>query len=140
MRLMKWTLELYKNNVDRLALFISAFSGSMGRVERRLGATQYIEGLLLPGRRKFVLPVAQRLHIDPQRLQQFLTDSPWDDQEVWHAIRRTMIPPLEPFEAWIIHERTWAKQGIHSVGVSSQKHRLHGRKANCQVSLELLVS
>ena len=137
---MKWTLELYKKNVDRLAHFISGFAENMGRVERRLAATQYIEGLLLPGRRKYILSVAQRLRMDPQRLQQFLTDSPWDDQELWRVIRRTMIPALEPHGAWIIYERTWVKQGFHSVGVSQHEHAVNGKKANCQVSLELLVS
>jgi len=37
---------------------------------------------LTPGQRKSVEPMAARLHVDYQKLQQFITDSPWDDGHV----------------------------------------------------------
>ena len=36
----------------------------------------------MPGERKSIEPIAARLRIDSQKLQQFLTDSPWDEQDV----------------------------------------------------------
>jgi SRSO17 transposase len=51
----------------------------LGRSERRVAAANYVSGLLMPGQRKSIEPMAARLGVDPQRLQQFVTDSPWDE-------------------------------------------------------------
>ena len=80
--------------------------------------TSYVQGLLMPAQRKSIGPMAERLGIDPQRLQQFMADSPWDETELWRVIRREVVPHFEPIEAWIVDETGWLKQGKHSVGVS----------------------
>ena len=51
--------------------------------------------------------MAARLGIDPQRLQQFITDSPWDEEQVWRVVRQEVIPHFEPIEAWIVDETGW---------------------------------
>jgi SRSO17 transposase len=84
--------------------------------------------------------MAARLGVDPQRLQQFIADSPWDEEQLWRVIRREVIPHFEPLEAWIADETGWLKQGKHSVGVSHQYCGAIGKQANCQVSVELVVS
>jgi SRSO17 transposase len=66
----------------------------LGRSERRIAATHYVEGLLLPGQRKSIEPMAERLRFDAQRLQQFIKDSPWEDEDVWTVIRREVGPTL----------------------------------------------
>jgi SRSO17 transposase len=71
----------------------------LGRSERRVAAANYVSGLLMPGQRKSIEPMAARLGIDPQRLQQFVTDSPWDEEQVWRVIRQEVIPHFEPIEA-----------------------------------------
>jgi SRSO17 transposase len=58
----------------------------------------------MPGERKSIEPLAERLGIDSQKLQQFIADSPWDEQEVWRASRREVVPVMEPLVAWIIDE------------------------------------
>jgi SRSO17 transposase len=73
-------------------------------------------------------------------LQQFVTDSPWEEQEIWRRIAQEVIPSLEPLEAWVVDETGWLKQGEHSVGVSAQYCGAVGKKANCQVSVEVVVS
>jgi SRSO17 transposase len=112
----------------------------LGRSERRIAAIHYVEGLLLPGQRKSIEPIAERLQFDSQRLQQFIRDSPWEDESVWQTIRREVAPHLEPIEAWIVDETGWPKQGKHSVGVSHQYCGALGKQTNCQVSVEIVVS
>ena len=112
----------------------------LGRSERRVAAARYVEGLLAPGQRKSIIPMAERLGVDSQRLQQFVTDSPWSEEALWRAIRQEVIPHLEPLEAWVVDETGWVKQGSHSVGVSHQYCGAVGKQANCQVSVEVVVS
>src|SRR3989304_6164708 len=84
--------------------------------------------------------MAARLGVDMQKLQQFLADSPWDDQEVWQMIRKEGTPVMEPLAAWIVDETGWLKQGDKSVGVSHQYCGAVGKQANCQGSVEVVVS
>jgi len=112
----------------------------LGRSERRVAAASYVSGLLMAGQRKSIEPMAARLGVDPQRLQQFVADSPWDEEQLWRVLRREVIPHFEPIEAWIADETGWLKQGKHSVGVSHQYCGAIGKQANCQVSVELVVS
>ena len=84
--------------------------------------------------------MAERLGVDSQSLQQFVTDSPWSEEALWQAIRQEIIPHLEPLEAWVVDETGWVKQGSHSVGVAHQYCGAVCKKANCQVSVEVVVS
>jgi SRSO17 transposase len=105
-----------------------------------VAATRYVQGLLMPGQRKSVEPMAERLGVDPQGLQQFVSASPWSDQAVWTVVRQEIIPHLEPMAAWVVDESGWLKQGQHSVGVSHQYCGAVGKQANCQVSVEVVVT
>lgn len=137
---MKWNARLWKNSVAQFTNFITPLVAGLGRSERRRAATHYVEGLLMPGQRKSIEPLAARLGVDSQSLQQLVTSSPWDEEAVWRSIRQELIPHLEPLEAWVVDETGWLKQGRHSVGVSHQYCGAVGKQANCQVSVELVVS
>ncbi len=137
---MEWNLELWRRSVEDFKDFMLPLTATVGRLERRVAATNYVEGLLIPGKRKSIEPMAGRLGVDSQRLQQFITDSPWDEGAVWEAVRREVIPHLEPFDAWVVDETGWVKQGRHSVGVGYQYCGSVGKTANCQVSVEVAVS
>jgi SRSO17 transposase len=78
--------------------------------------------------------------VDSQKLQQFISDSPWDDGQVWQAIRREVIPVVEPLQAWVVDETGWLKQGNDSVGVSHQYCGAVGKQAQCQVAVEMVVT
>src|SRR5260370_15794249 len=86
----------------------------------------------MEGQPKSIEPLAARLGVDGQSLQQFVTDSPWDEAELWHRIRREVIGHLEPFESWIVDETGWLKQGEHSVGGAGQYWGAAGKSANNQ--------
>lgn len=137
---MNWNEKRWKRSVAEFGRFMEPLVAELGRSEQREGAVLYVEGLLTPGQRKSVEPMATRLQVDYQKLQQFITDSPWEDDRVWTAIRREVVPVMEPLEAWIIDETGWVKQGNKSVGVAHQYCGSVGKQANCQVSVHLTVS
>ena len=122
---MKWSGQLFERSAKELPGFLTPVLAGLGRSERRIAATQYVQGLLQPGQRKSIEPMAQRLGADPQGLQHFVSDSPWSDEAVWTEVRRKIIPHLEPIEAWVVDETGWLKQGRHSVGVSQYGCRSH---------------
>jgi SRSO17 transposase len=137
---MKWDERLLKQHLKQFQYFVTPLLATLGRSERRGNAARYIEGLLIPGERKSMEPMAERLQVDVQSLQQMITDSPWEERAVWAAIQGEVVPSLEPLEAWIVDETGWLKQGKDSVGVSHQYCGAVGKQANCQVSVELGVS
>jgi SRSO17 transposase len=137
---MKWNLKMWQRSVEEFGDFIEPILSHLGRSERREGATLYLHGLLTPGERKSIEPLAERLGVDSQKLQQFMADSPWDEEQVWRAIRREIIPTLGNPAAWIVDETGWLKQGRKSVGVSHQYCGAVGKRANCQISVEVVVS
>lgn len=137
---MQWNQKLWQRSVAEFPAFLEPLVAELGRSERREGAALYVQGLLMPGERKSIEPMAARLGTDSQKLQQFIADSPWDEQELWRAIRREVVPVMEPLAAWIVDETGWLKQGRNSVGVAHQYCGAVGKQANCQVSVEVVVS
>ena len=77
---MDWNERVWQRSVEFFGEFMEPLLGGLGRRERREGAALYVQGLLLPGGRKSVEPMAQRLGVDKQKLQQFVSDSPWESQ------------------------------------------------------------
>ena len=108
----------------------------------------YCTGLLLPGERKSVEPMAARL--DPaqvpslhQALHHFVATSPWHDDAVLAAVRERVLPALTrhgPITAWIIDDTGFPKKGTHSVGVARQYCGQLGKQENCQVAVSLSVA
>ncbi len=137
---MKWNAAHWQRKLSDLQRFIEPLVAELGRSERRESAALYVQGLLMPGQRKSIEPMAARLRVDSQKLQQFIADSPWLDRQVWRAIRREVIPVVEPLQAWGVDETGWLKQGSDSVGVSHQYCGAAGKQAQCQMAVELVVS
>ncbi len=103
------------------------------RCDQRAKGEQYVRGLLLEGRRKSIQPMAARLPDgDEQGLQQFITDSPWDDEPVRRRLARRMSAEIEP-EGWIVDDTGVPKDGRFSPGVAHQYCGALGKTANCQV-------
>ncbi len=137
---MLWNETQWERHAFKLPKFLSPLVRDLGRRERRVGATLYVEGLLLPGQRKSIEPMAERLGVDAQKLQQFITDSPWKEAVLWKAIRTVAMDHLEPLQAWIVDESGWLKQGTHSVGVAHQYCGAVGKSANCQVNVQVAIT
>ena len=137
---MKWEVGIWKRSAELFGAFMEPLVEGLGRSERREGAALYVQGLLMPGGRKSVEPMAERLGVDKQKLQQFISDSPWESQVVWEALRREVVPALGAIDSWIVDETGWVKQGNKSVGVAPQYCGSVGKKANCQVSVHIALS
>jgi SRSO17 transposase len=121
--------------VQRAALieFAEEMYGSLARCDQRAKGEQYVRGLLLEGRRKSIQPMAARLADgDEQGLQQFITDSPWEDMPVRRRLARRMTAQIEP-EGWVIDDTGLPKDGRFSPGVGHQYCGALGKTANCQV-------
>src|ERR671932_1285455 len=75
------------------------FAPLVRRDQRDKGAT-YVRGLLLDGRRKSMQPMAERLGVDEQGLQQFVTSSTWALDPRWAGGRPRRISAED--EAFLI--------------------------------------
>jgi SRSO17 transposase len=96
----------------------------------------YLKGQLLPGARKSMEPMVKRLDdADYQAMQQFITDSPWDPQELMNNTINVMIEEASSPEGIIsIDDTSFLKQGTQSVGVENQYCGALGKIAGCQVA------
>jgi SRSO17 transposase len=116
----------------------------LGRHGRRSWAQLYLRGLLLDGRRKSAGAMAQRLQrIDrspqdyEQGLQQFLSQSPWDERPVRDQLARHLCHTLGGEGLLILDDTGFPKQGTHSVGVDRQYSGTLGKIGNCQIAVTL---
>ena len=102
-------------------------------------------GLLLPGERKSVEPMAARLQpgrvqAAHQSLHHFVAKADWSDAAVLAAVRAHVLPIIErrgPIRALIIDDTGIPKKGKHSVGVARQYCGQLGKQDNCQVAVSL---
>ena len=133
---------------QRFEEFITSLESSIGHADRKEPLRAYCTGLLLPGERKSVEPMAAR--IDPAHVRQrhqsmhhFIADAPWNDRDVLCTIRDYTLPFIEetgPIEAWIIDDSGYAKKGKHSVGVARQYCGRLGKQENCQVAVSVSIA
>ena len=127
-----------------LTSFLDEVVGTMGNPRRRRWCDAYLRGVLLDGHRKSVEPMAARLKkIEQgeedyeQALQQFLNQSPWDEQYLLDGLQ-TWIGRQFGNEGYIIIDDTgFPKQGQSSVGVARQYTGTLGKVASCQVAVTL---
>jgi SRSO17 transposase len=121
---------------EQLDSFVGEVFSPLGRKDRRATAGLYVRGLMLDGRRKSMQPMAQRLRVDHQRLQQFVTSSPWDVEPVRKTLSRKACAVIEP-DAWVIDDTGFVKDGDASVCVARQYWGTLGKVGNCQVAVSV---
>jgi SRSO17 transposase len=88
----------------------------------------YCTGLLLPGDRKSVEPMAALTAAagtaaKHRSLLHFVANAPWSDEAVLAKVCQTVLPKIEALgaiEASIVDETGFPKRGKHSVGVARQ--------------------
>ena len=120
----------------RLEAFAARMLGGLSRADQRVKGELYVRGLMLDGKRKSMQPMAGRLGIDHQQLQQFITSSTWDYGEV----RQRVAWWAEEFiaqQAYVVDDTGFAKDGADSPGVARMYSGTLGKTGNCQVGVSV---
>ncbi len=130
---------------QRLTDYLDRLSETAGHADRAVPLRLYCTGLLLPGERKSVEPMAARLAPDNvrrmhQSLHHVVADAPWSDESLLGCVRAYVLPAMTktgPIVAWIVDDTGLPKKGTHSVGVARQYCGQTGKQDNCQVAVSL---
>nr|WP_082598782.1 IS701 family transposase [Kitasatospora sp. Root107] len=116
--------------------FAAEVFAPLRRSDQQDKGASYLRGLLLDGRRKSMQPMAERLGIDHQRLQQFISSSTWPVEEVRSRLADRAVRALEP-HAWVVDDTGFPKDGTGSPGVARQYSGTLGKVGNCQVGVSV---
>src|SRR5690349_25085287 len=125
-----------------LERWLGPFLARLRRKEQRCWAPFYLEGLILPGERKSVEPMAARVAPgDTRQPHHFVSASPWAtaplaDELVRAADRLVGGPEAVP----VVDDAALVKQGRHSAGVKRQYCGQLGKRANRQSLVSLTLA
>ena len=135
-------------NESRLASYLEHLASSLGHADRRAPFGSYCKGLMLPGERKSVEPIAAR--VEPSRVQgahqslhHFVANADWSQEALLRQVRTFVLPAIEKsggVRAWIVDDTGFPKKGVHSVGVARQYCGQLGKQDNCQIAVSLSVA
>src|SRR5881398_2879715 len=120
----------------RLVAFAAEMLGGLPRSDQRAKGELYLRGLMLDGKRKSMQPMAARLGVDHQQLQQFVTSSTWNHGDVRRRIARWADEFIVP-EAYVIDDTGFPKDGADSPGVARMYSGTLGKVGNCQIGVSV---
>ena len=90
---------------SRFTAYVEAMISALGHADRAAPFRSYCTGLLLPGDRKSVEPMAAR--VEPGRVQaahqslhHFVAKAEWSDDAVLAAVRERVLPRLIRIRVW----------------------------------------
>jgi SRSO17 transposase len=143
-------MDLLASEASRLRFesYIEELASVIGHADRVVPLHDYCTGLLLPGERKSVEPMAAltapaRTAPKHQSLLHFVGQAPWSDRAVLTKVREIALPGIEAhgaIEAWILDDTGFPKKGRHSVGVARQYCGQLGKQDNCQAVVSLSIA
>src|SRR3954467_3337257 len=87
----------------RLEEFAAEMFAPLVRSDQRNKGATYLRGLLLDGRRKSMQPMAERLGVAHQGLQQFVSSSTWAVEPVRERLAHRAIEVIAP-DAWVVDD------------------------------------
>jgi SRSO17 transposase len=127
---------------DELDAWLTPFLAVLGRKTRRAWAPLYVRGLLGPGERKSLQPMAARLGLSGHdQLQHFIASPAWDDGPLWRVLAEKADGLVGgPEVALVVDDTALPKQGARSVGVARQYCGQLGKRANCQALVSLTLA
>jgi len=132
----------------RFDAYAMLLAKAAGHADRREPLALYCQGLILPGDRKSIEPMAARLdpiHVQArhQSLHHLVAQAGWSDAAVLRTARDYAREAMEiqgPIEAWIVDDTGFPKKGTHSVGVAHQYCGPYGKTSNCQCAVSLSMA
>ena len=133
---------------SRFLAFVEGLTSVIGHADRAKPLRDYCIGLMMPGERKSVEPMAaitapERTAAQHQSLLHFVGEGTWSDEKVLAKVREMVLPEIErhgPIEAWIVDDTGFPKKGRHSVGVGRQYCGELGKQDNCQIAVTLSIA
>lgn len=132
----------------RFEKYCDKMVATLSHADRDQPARWYLKGLLLPGERKSVEPMAARVQPENvrsahQAMHHLVADAPWSDEAMLSAVAETVLPALlreaDPVY-WIVDDTGLPKKGKHSVGVARQYCGQTGKQDNCRVAVSLSIA
>ena len=140
--------ETTDGSEQRFSAYIDRLASVIGHADRIGPLHDYCAGLVMPGERKSVEPMAAvtapaRVSAQHQSLLHFVSEAPWSDEKILAKVREQVLPAMErhgPINAWIFDDTAFPKHGEHSVGVARQYCGQLGKQDNCQAAVSLSIA
>src|ERR1700680_3587378 len=127
---------------DELGRWLKPFLDCLGHKARRRMCPLYISGLIGPGDRKSVQPMAARLAPgEYDQLHHFIADGVWDAAPLEAELLVQADRLVGGKDAvLVIDDTAMPKKGDRSVGVAPQYASSLGKTANCQTLVSLTLA
>src|SRR5215208_7971685 len=127
---------------EELGHFLKPFVDRLGHKARRQMCPLYVSGLIGPGDRKSIAPMAKRLALgDYDQLHHFIAAGVWDVTPVEAELLVQADRLVGGSDAvLVIDDTAIPKKGTHSVGVAPQYASALGKTANCQTLVSLTLA
>lgn len=125
-----------------LKRWLTPFSTALGHKTRERMCPAYIAGLIGPGDRKSIQPMAARdSGVSYDQLHHFIGSGVWDAAPLEAVLVAEADKLVGGDNAWLIIDDTaLPKKGWHSVGVAPQYASALGKTANCQSLVSVTLS
>jgi len=125
-----------------LGHWLKPFLDRLGHKSRRRMCPLYVSGLIGPGDRKSIAPMAQRLALgECDQLHHFIAAGVWDTAPVETELLVQADRLVGGSDAvLVIDDTAIPKKGTHSVGVAAQYASALGKTANCQTMVSLTLA
>src|SRR5579864_1410179 len=127
---------------DELGRWLRPFLDRLGHKARRQMCPLYVSGLIGPGERKSIAPMAERLALgDYDQLHHFIAAGAWDAAPLETELLVQADRLVGGSDAvLVIDDTAIPKKGRHSVGVAAQYASALGKTANCQTLVSLTLA
>ena len=125
-----------------LQSWLEPFLKPLRHPARRRMCPLYVAGLIGPGERKSLQPMAARVApADYDQLHHFVAVGPWDEAPLEAELLAQGNRLVGgPDAVLVIDDTALLKKGSHSVGVASQYAGTVGKNANCQTLVSLTLA
>lgn len=129
----------WRNDLER---WLEPFLSGLGNKTRRRMCPAYIRGLIGPGDRKSIQPMAARAdEVSYDRLHHFIGAGVWDSAPLEATLWQQADDLVGGQKAWLIIDDTaLPKKGNASVGVAPQYASALGKNANCQTLVSVTLA